>query len=470
MIVSLLKNMQQILKKAQNSLFWGAILFIIAGVTFVKLSKRASSHTKLLNNTPVILNNVKLQQESGIVLNQHPYLISFSEQLTGNVESNNREVMIRTPEEDFLLHTDEPIPANLLWELGITLYSRDQVLHNGIQINPNLPLEEHNFTFLQYIPARKVWLAIDGNQVEFFTDQATLGAALEKESIYLGPRDWISESLLTSIDDNLVVSIRRAKTITVNIGENSITGLTAAETVGEALAEIGITPQNLDQISPAENSPVPEDGKIRLNQVGEQVLILMDETPYKNEYVEDPNTELDQISVVEPGQMGIFATRERVLLTDGEETWRDEPETWQASEAADGILGYGSQVNVRTATVDGQEIEYWRKISVYANSYSPCRIGVPGKCGYGTASGLPMGNGIIAVTRNWFNMMKFQRVFVQGYGFGTIADVGGGANYFDHYWIDLGFTDDTYQSWHHWTTMYFLTPVPAWFPTILTWP
>jgi hypothetical protein len=83
---------------------------------------------------------------------------------------------------------------------------------------------------------------------------------------------------------------------------------------------------------------------------------------------------------------------------------------------------------------------------------------------------LPTQKGLIAVTPNWFNMMKFQQVYVQGYGHGVIGNVGGGARYFEHYWIDLGFSDDDYQSWHHWTTMYFLTPVPAWYPVILTWP
>lgn len=381
-----------------------------------------------------------------------------------------REVLIRTPGKDFQFQTDEHIPANLLKELNIVLFPHDRVLVNGIPVDPNLPLDGEGFTFIQFEPAKNILLLIDGDQVKLFTDQPTLGAALENASIFVGPQDWISESLLRLVDDNLAVTIRRAKPITVSVGERFVTGLTAAVTVGEALSDIGITPQNVDRTVPAEDEPLPENREVKLIQGSEQVIILTDETPYQNEYVEDPNTELDQISVVNRGQVGIFATRERVQFSDGVETWRDTPETWQASEVVDGVLGYGTLVKVRTAVVDGQEIEYWRKISVYANSYSPCRIGIPGKCGYGTASGLPMGNGIIAVTRNWFNAMKFQRVFVQGYGFGTIADVGGGANYFDHYWIDLGFTDDTYQSWHHWTTMYFLTPIPAWYPTVLTWP
>ena len=83
----------------------------------------------------------------------------------------------------------------------------------------------------------------------------------------------------------------------------------------------------------------------------------------------------------------------------------------------------------------------------------------------GTASGLPLTKGIIAVTLPWYRDMKFQKVYVPGYGYGTIADTGGGIP--GRYWIDLGFDDSNYESWHHWTTLYFLTPIPAFIPTVL---
>jgi hypothetical protein len=28
-------------------------------------------------------------------------------------------------------------------------------------------------------------------------------------------------------------------------------------------------------------------------------------------------------------------------------------------------------------------------------------------------------------------------------------------------WIDLGFSDNDYEQWSNWVTVYFLTPVPA---------
>ena len=381
-----------------------------------------------------------------------------------------RDVLIQTPEDEAWLHSAEKIPANLVAELELPLFPKDRILVNGKDIDPHTPLDGNSFLLVQLIPAVPVDLDIDGRQVTLYTDQPTLGAALEAAAIRLSPQDWVSEDLMRPLEDDLSVSIRRARQVSVEFGETTVTGMTPAVTVGEALVDLGIPLQNLDHTLMAEDDPIPEGEKIEVVHVYEEINILKDEVSYRNEFVEDPDTVLDQVSVVTPGQLGIYANRERVQYANGEVVWRDVPESWQASEARDGVLGYGSKVEVRTAVVDGQEIEYWRKISVYATSYSPCRLGVPGLCSNTTASGLPLQKGSIAVTRSWFNMMRFQQVFVQGYGHGTIMDVGGGSLFFNHYWIDLGYSDENYRPWHHWTTMYFLTPVPDWYPAILPWP
>ncbi len=65
-----------------------------------------------------------------------------------------------------------------------------------------------------------------------------------------------------------------------------------------------------------------------------------------------------------------------------------------------------------------------------------------------------MQRGVIAVIRSWYYEMKGQAVYIPGYGYATIEDVGGGIPGKD--WIDLGYSDTDYQPWHQWVTMYFL--------------
>jgi uncharacterized protein YabE (DUF348 family) len=350
------------------------------------------------------------------------------------------------------------------------LYPEDLVLVNGALIDPYTSFDYDGTLMVQYLPAQSLRVIIDGQEQVIYTNAVTLGAALEEAAIGLAPEDWISKPLTTPVDTLKDVSIRRAKLVEVQVDNVRVSGLTSAETVGDALKDIGQPLQYLDYSIPAADAPVPEDGQIEIVRVNENLMLMTDETSYENEWVEDPNALLDTISVVEPGQKGIYVTRERIRYEDGEEIWRSPTESWQASQANDGVLGYGTRVEVRTEVVDGQEIEYWRKITVYATSYSPCRTGIDG-CSYSTATGiLPVQKGVVAVSPRWLSVpngygMWGQSVYIPGYGRAVIADSGGGIP--GTPWIDLAYSDEEYVSWSRWTIMYFLTPVPPWYPAFI---
>jgi 3D (Asp-Asp-Asp) domain-containing protein len=102
---------------------------------------------------------------------------------------------------------------------------------------------------------------------------------------------------------------------------------------------------------------------------------------------------------------------------------------------------------------------------MYATSYSPCGTGT-GDCSYGTASGLPVQYGVVAFKRDLFNALRGSQVYVEGYGFATVADVGGGFPD-GRLWIDLGYSDADYVPWSQWVTVYFLAPAPAYIPAAL---
>lgn len=393
----------------------------------------------------------------------------FWDQPVIQVESA-REFFIKGIEEETRVLSAERIPANLLAEIGIQLYPQDRLLVNGETIDPHQPLTSDGPVLLQIDLAKPLNLVINEQEMTVYTSEPTLGEALESAGINVGKHDRVSQNLAAPVTSVGSVMIRRARPVTVETPETTTVGMTAADTVGDALLEVGVPLQNLDYSIPAGHFPVPEDGQIEVVRVRETVMLLTDEVAFENEYVEDPDTVLDQLSVIEPGQKGIYATRERVQYENNEEAWRSPQENWQASVAKDGVLGYGSKVEIRTAVVDGQEIEYWRKITVYATAYSPCRSGVDG-CLYGTATGImPVQKGVVAVTPRWISVpngygMWGQSVYIPGYGHGVIADTGGGIP--GTPWIDLAYSDEDYVSWNRWTTMYFLTPVPPWAPPIL---
>lgn len=383
-----------------------------------------------------------------------------------------REVTLVTKEYELSFQSARTIPGNLLAQVDIPLFPNDQVRVNGARVAGSEAIDQADGFVLQYLPAQPITLELDGVNRTIYSAEPTLGAALEAAEIDISPQDLVSLSLATSVDGPLQVSINRARTVTVSVGGMTVSGLTAAKTVGGALLALDIPLQNLDVSIPAESVAVPEDGQIQIVRVSEEIQIATDEVAYNNTYVEDPGTPLDETSVVEPGQLGIHASRERVRYADGAEIWRDSDGTWQASEAKDGVLGYGTEIVVQTAVVDGITIEYWRKKSVYATYYVPCDA--YGNCYTGTASGYPVRKGIVAVMPWWYSVpeglaMADLQVYVQGYGEAIIGDVCGGCSG-DTPWIDLAFGQDDEVNWANgWTTMYFLTPVPdRYIPPIIT--
>jgi 3D (Asp-Asp-Asp) domain-containing protein len=120
-------------------------------------------------------------------------------------------------------------------------------------------------------------------------------------------------------------------------------------------------------------------------------------------------------------------------------------------------------VEIKTATVNGVQIEYWRAVQMYATSYSPCNIGTS-TCGSTTASGKQLQKGMVALRTDLYFALKGQSLYIPGYGFATVEDACGGC--VGKPWIDLGFTDADYEPWHEVVTVYFLAPAPAYVPPI----
>jgi 3D (Asp-Asp-Asp) domain-containing protein len=55
--------------------------------------------------------------------------------------------------------------------------------------------------------------------------------------------------------------------------------------------------------------------------------------------------------------------------------------------------------------------------------------------------------------------MRGLLVYIPGYGFATIEDIGAG--FPDRHWVDLGYSDKDFVTWSGYVTVYFVAPAPA---------
>jgi uncharacterized protein YabE (DUF348 family) len=373
-------------------------------------------------------------------------------------------IKIYPENQEISLITAERVPEKLLAEADIEFGENDQVLINGNPASLVEPLPYQGDYQLVVRHAVQLKVDDDGQSSLISSSAETLGQAMEESGIRLNQGDRITPELDTALNNDVDVIIQRAKSVVIQIQDQSIEIQTAAETVAEAMAEAGLGLQGSDYSIPDPDQPIPENGQIRLVRVREEVLLTQSNIAFTNEYIQSDQVELDTSEVVQPGEFGVEVSRTRVIYEDDQEMSRIEEITWVAKEPKTQLTGRGTKVQVRTLDTPQGPIEYWRAVNVYATSYSPCRSGAD-RCYYGTASGQPAAYGAIGVTRAWYNLMVGQKLYVPGYGIGTIADIGGGVP--GQYWIDLAYSDDDYVAWYHNITIYFLTPVPDNIPWIL---
>ena len=367
-------------------------------------------------------------------------------------------VTIIDNEQVITLQTDERVPSALLNQAGITLNPNDTVLLNGLPTSLDTPITNSPIT-LQVRRATPITIiTVDGEQ-KIQSSAFTIGEALQEASIWLRAGDEITPPVNSPIPNSpITISQLPTHNLTITSNGMSITTASSAQTVGEALAEAGIPLTGLDYSIPPENDPLPADGQIHLTRVTESLQLAQKPIPFESELQASADVPLDQTQILQPGEVGLNVQRIRIRYEDGEEVSRATEDETLVRPPKKRILAYGTKIEVKSAVVDGVNIEYWRAVQMWATSYSPCRSGTD-ECHSGTSSGKSLRKGVVGLRLDWYLSMQGQQLYIPGYGFASVEDVCGGC--VDKPWIDLGFSDHDFEPWHSSVTVYFLTPIPS---------
>ncbi len=307
---------------------------------------------------------------------------------------------------------------------------------------------------------RAVPVTIDDGSVPYtiFTTAPTIGEALLREGVMVYLGDTVRPSPGAAVTAGVRVEIERSKPVFVTADGRTTHTRTRGKTVGGTLLDLGIPVVGNDRVTPPLDQPVVDQQQIRVVRVSEVTLVESKPIPYESRMVPDDALEIDQQRLAQAGENGEHRKRFKVVYEDGKEVGRNLVDEWVAAQPVTRIVAYGRMIVMRTVETPEGTKTYWRKLRVYTNSYSPARAGTPRSAPwYGrTRIGLPLKKGLIAVDPTVIPLLSW--LYVPGYGVGMAADTGGGVK---GKWIDLGYSDDDYISWHQWTEIYVLAPPPA---------
>ncbi|MCX7853339.1 MAG: ubiquitin-like domain-containing protein [Caldilineales bacterium] len=387
-----------------------------------------------------------------------------------------RPVQVSIGDDTTLYHTHAVTVGEVLAEAGLGLLPGDVLWLEGQPADLDTPLPTAVWTApadglphpawhetaqpigLRIVRSRKITV-VDGKAlpITLYTTATTVSEALAQAEIAVYEGDSVFPPLASRVRPGQRIVIRRSLPITVEVDGRRLSTRTRATTVGAALAAMDLAPVGLDRVVPPLHADLRPHTTIRLTRVREDILYEETRVPFRTVLVPDDELLIDRQRVVHPGTEGIHRKRVRVRFEDGIEVSRVVEDDWLAVPPRDRVIAYGRKIVPQTLETPEGTLTYWRKMRVYANSYSPARSGTsPSAPWYGrTRIGLPLRKGLVAVDPAVIPMG--QRMYVPGYGLAMAADTGGGVR---GRHIDLGYEDADYVSWHWWVDIYLLWPPP----------
>jgi uncharacterized protein YabE (DUF348 family) len=370
-----------------------------------------------------------------------------------------------------VLINSAPTVQQTLAGAGVQLQPGDQVFLNAQPAGKSDAVAGDKLGTLQVRRAVQVHL----NGQPLLTAADTVGQALVESGHDLYSADALDPPAGTYLKAGMAVSYVPSAAHPVSVDGTSFRIRSAVTNVTQALAEAGFAMEGLDVASPSQTMPESLAEPIEVSRVTETLTLATDVIPFDTRTQDAPDLGLGQERIKQAGVPGLALSRTKVLYQNGNELSRTTDPQIVVRDPVARIVDRGTKVVEQTASVGGASITYWLKTQMYATVYSPCNsdAGTTGKCSYGTASGLRAGKGVVAVDPALYASLNGQRLFIPGYGYAVIGDLGGGyifegsTGISRFKWIDLGFDDGSVEDMSGWVTVYFLAPAPAAVPSVL---
>ncbi len=346
-------------------------------------------------------------------------------------------------------------PAAILRAAGVRFDATDAITVNNTTVSAaqlaDYPLPANRITLRHAVTIT----ITDGSAgtISRATTANTVAEALAEIGVTLYLGDGLDPAPESALRNGLTITIDRALPVQITADGVTVETRTQAMTVGALLHEQGVALNGMDYALPPENANLTGGMAVRVVRVTEQIIAESVDVPYEAIYEANAEMDLDTQAVTTAGVAGRDERRIRIRFEDGLEVNRWDDGVVRAQEPVTQVTRYGTRIALRTIDTPDGSREYWRVLRMYATSYHPAALGGDNI----TSVGKTLVKGIVAINPRIVSYGT--RVYVEGYGEGEAADTGGPRT--TPYWIDLGYEDHNYEHWSGWVQVYLLTPVPA---------
>jgi uncharacterized protein YabE (DUF348 family) len=367
------------------------------------------------------------------------------------------EVTVIGLESVTIYRTQQETLGGFLEEVDLIVPPGSRLLADGHPVNAEMVHVEPLPAHVIFDPYKRVIITDGEERWALRTTTETVGAALLESGVTLGALDTVTPSRETALSADMEIAIERAASYVISGDGQTVEVYSDSTAVLDILADNGIALGPLDYTRPAAESTIDPGDTIEIVRVTERIDVEEAPIPFESVYEPSAEMEIDTLAEASLGSNGVLQRRTRVRLENGAEVSRTPDGEIVTVAPVNRVVRYGTNIVMRTIDTPEGPVEYWRKVTMYASSYTATSAGKnPGEPGYGvTASGVQAGTGVVAVDRSVVPFRSY--VYVPGYGVAFVGDTGGGIK---GRMIDLGYDEDEYQSWHQYVEVYFLGPPP----------
>ncbi len=266
---------------------------LIGALTLLLVIPQSRTVTLLVEGQPVTVTTsarrvADILDEAGFPLGEADAVSPAANQRVGEGDTISltqaSRINLQADGETTSFYSTDRTPNAWLAASGITLAPADRLIVNGQETSPEKQLLFQRRITVQVRRAVTISLESDGRMWTIQSSAPTLGRALWDAGFQLTSSDVLSPDPETPLTGEISAVLVPGRQIQITASGQTTNAVTSAATVGEALAQAGFSLQGLDFSIPDEDTPLPEDGSIRIVRVAEEVVINQEAIPFQTLY------------------------------------------------------------------------------------------------------------------------------------------------------------------------------------------
>lgn len=176
------------------------------------------------------------------------------------------------------------------------------------------------------------------------TDEATVGAFLNRNGIAIGQGDVVSPNQDTSISENMEIVIHRAMSVKINVDGQERQSMMLGGTVEQALENANIIVGEDDEVYPSKDTYIKQGMSIGVVRVKVVYETEKETLYYKETEKSDKSVSSGKRILKTKGENGLQENTVKVLYKNGVEVSREITETKVLKEPVDEVVLVGTYV------------------------------------------------------------------------------------------------------------------------------